>query len=971
EGIEDLRVALGLGADSLTVASTFSGATVTVDAGAGDDTVELRGDDHALNAIAGSLVLLGGPGSNRLRAFDTLDDGPNSGTLSGTQLTGLGMAGTVQYGDMAELLIELGQGDDTLAVLGTRASTEVWGHAGHDQLVVSGDLGQITGPLLFQGGTADGDTDTLRVTASVACDLQLDKETDPRDVQSDPQGVITGAGIPGTIRFQEVEELELALSDEQDWLSVLATTTALSVMAGSGADQLTVQNVSHPTAVTLGGGNDTVVIHGAEAPVIVRGDGEGHDTLILDRSAQTAALTPEDGASIEDGTAGQGVIRHVVSGDVTFDFVETVIVELGQGNDTFTIDLALENTTVNVDGGGGDDTIRVRRIADVVDTIVSGGTGQDGVHVYVDGFPEAEQFVRLRLNVETLTVDNAINTTGVTWTLVNGEVLMADDADDQTSAAPVAVIDTSGAALTQILGGSGQDSLHLVMDTTSNVNGVVLGNRVELQTGVQALTPAGAGTFRDYDQVIDFAGLPASGVSAYDEDGFRLQTTDGTVLIRDTSISTAARTSGESELVSIDGTGQPDGSGFALYSVDLAATGAGDAAVTFRGTTLSGRTVHQSFTVTAGSVATVQLGPQFTALTSVTWTPGTETLLDNIVARKWFVPGTAAPDVAVVPRFQLSSEVEFDTVWGTLRKGTIFVFLDDDDVPEDSGGDAASLARMGISVEIGAAITRFTFPGDLLVPDDTIVTAASYDSARVNGLSLLAENDVVIGSRVTFDMSAWELGPGPGGGAGGGEGLGGAGGTGYGTYIARDGGNGALPYDQQHGGASAQPHGNGAGGAGGTQSSSWSGAPGTEGRYIDENGDGVVDGGAPGGGGAGGGAGGPGGGWPFRDPTVPPKPGGYGGHGGTGGHGGAGQSAGSGGAGVNSSSPVGGAGGQVGSRGTGGSAGNEGVWGREDTGWVGGDGGDGGPGGGAGGGGPGQGGTNSGVNLDISGGSGG
>ena len=629
EGIEDLRVALGSGADSLTVASTPSGTTVTLDAGAGDDTVELRGGDHTLNAIGGSLVLLGGPGSNRLRAFDTFDDGPNSGKLSGTQLTGLGMAGTVQYGDMAELLIELGQGDDTLTVLGTRGSTEVRGHAGHDQLVVSGDLGQITKPLLFRGGTASGDTDTLRVSASVSCDLQLDKVADPPNVQSDPLGVITGAGMSGSITFKEVEQLELALSDEQDWLTILDTTTTLSVMAGSGADQLTVRNVSHPTTVTVGDGNDTVVIHGAEAPVIVRGEGDGHDTLILDRSTQTAGLTPEDGASIEDGIAGQGVIRHVVSGDVTFDFVETVIVELGQGNDTFTIDLALEDTTVTVtvDGGGGDDTIRIQRIGDVVDTIVSGGTGQDSVHVYIDDFPQAEQFTRLRLNVETLTVDNADNTTGVTWTLVNGEILMADDADDQTSASARlgdrhvrcrSYADPGWVRTGQPAPGHGYgEQRHRsgfgqpcrIADRRAGSYFRGFRHVPELRPGVRLRRAAGERCEREYD-----------------EDGFRLQTTDGTVLVRDTSISAAARTSGEIELVSIDGTGQPDGSGFVLYSVDLAATGVGDAAVTFRGTTLSGATVQQSFTVTAGTVATVQLGPQFTALTGVTWTPGTETL---------------------------------------------------------------------------------------------------------------------------------------------------------------------------------------------------------------------------------------------------------------------------------------------------------------------------------------------------------
>ena len=211
------------------------------------------------------------------------------------------------------------------------------------------------------------------------------------------------------------------------------------------------------------------------------------------------------------------------------------------------------------------------------------------------------------------------------------------------------MIDTSGADLTQILGGSGEDSLHLVIDTASNVNGVILGNRVELQTGPPSACARRLRHFRNYEHVIDFAGLPEVGESAYDEDGFRLQTSDGTPINRDTAISTAARASGEIQLFSIDDNAAPDGSGFALYSVDLAAMGTSDAIVTFRGTTLSGGTVEQSFTVTAGTVETVQLGPQFTALTNVTWTPGAETLVDNIVARRFFVEGTAVPDAPTVP----------------------------------------------------------------------------------------------------------------------------------------------------------------------------------------------------------------------------------------------------------------------------------------------------------------------------------
>ena len=66
DGIEDLRIALGSGGTiRSTVASTHSGTTATLDAGAGDDTVDLRGVDNTLNAISGSLVILGAAGNER------------------------------------------------------------------------------------------------------------------------------------------------------------------------------------------------------------------------------------------------------------------------------------------------------------------------------------------------------------------------------------------------------------------------------------------------------------------------------------------------------------------------------------------------------------------------------------------------------------------------------------------------------------------------------------------------------------------------------------------------------------------------------------------------------------------------------------------------------------------------------------------------------------------------------------------
>ena len=568
-------------------------------------------------------MILGAAGRNVLHVVDAGDATPNEGTLSSSTLSGLGMSGTIQYGDIAELRIELASGGNTMTVTGTSAPTEILGSAGDDSLKVEVDLAGLAQPLLFKGG--DAGTDSLSVQSNVARHLTLDKASDAR-------GVITGAGA---ITFEEVETLEVTLSEDGDGLNIVDTTTPLVVNAGSGADEIVVTNVSHPTSIQLGAGDDRVTIYGAGAPVTIDGAGGGMDTLIVDRSTETAALSPEDNASIKDGAStDSGVVRNVTAADVNFLSVEEVDVLLGEGNDTFTIDHALDNTRIKVEGGLGDDKIDVLRIGGVSDTIVSGAEGDDNARVVIDGFPKAEQFTTLKLDVETLTVDNTSNTVGVAWTLRNGELLEADHADDQTAAAPFAVIDTSGADLTDILGGSESedDSLSLVIDSASDVDGVVLGNRVELRTGLEVITPAGSKTFQSFEQVIDFVGLQ-SGVSTYDEDGFRLETSDSAGFDRDTTISTAARTSGEVQLFSIDVDKDPDGSGFALYSMDLAATGTGDAEVTFTGTTLSGATITQSFTVMAGTLETVELGPQFTALNDVTWTPGAETLVDNIVAR--------------------------------------------------------------------------------------------------------------------------------------------------------------------------------------------------------------------------------------------------------------------------------------------------------------------------------------------------
>src|SRR5206468_1048232 len=109
---------LGAGADQFTIESTAAGTNTVLNTGGGADTIAVKatsapttinsGDANdvinvgslaslttntggTLNAILGALVINGGAGTNSLTLDETGDTAANSGTLTSTQVTGLGM----------------------------------------------------------------------------------------------------------------------------------------------------------------------------------------------------------------------------------------------------------------------------------------------------------------------------------------------------------------------------------------------------------------------------------------------------------------------------------------------------------------------------------------------------------------------------------------------------------------------------------------------------------------------------------------------------------------------------------------------------------------------------------------------------------------------------------------------------------------------------------------------------------------
>ena len=107
-----------------------------------------------VNGIHAALTVDGGAqaGVDQLTIDDTGDDTDNTGNLTATRVTGLGMTnGQIDYAAFEDLHINLGSGSDTFTVESTHAgpasTTTVEGRGGHDTLNVR----TIDGPTTIAG----------------------------------------------------------------------------------------------------------------------------------------------------------------------------------------------------------------------------------------------------------------------------------------------------------------------------------------------------------------------------------------------------------------------------------------------------------------------------------------------------------------------------------------------------------------------------------------------------------------------------------------------------------------------------------------------------------------------------------------------------------------------------------------------------------------------------------------------------
>jgi hypothetical protein len=379
------------GNDTFNVRST-SAATI-LDTGTGFNTINVGSiapvTGGILDGIQGALAIVGN-GNDILNIDDTGSVTGKTGTLTSSNLTGLGMgAGGITFSGVSILNLGLGSGNDTLTIAGTPSvPTNVNGNNGNDTF----NIQATTGVTNLNGGAGD-DTFNLGSLApgtggnvnAITGDLNIEGGSGTNVLNVDDTGDLAanmgivgigrlvGLGLGSGVNYSKIQTLNINLGSGNDIFNISSSNaiTVTTVNAGPGTDTINVGSNAPASGGTLS------YIFGAL--VIV---GDGNDTLNMDDTG--------------DATGNSGVLTP------------TTITGLGMSDDGITYsDLA----ALNISLGSGDDTFAVNDMTNATVTTINGGAGTDSAALYFSGNFAAQNLTLL--SFETATLDVVGNFTGL------------------------------------------------------------------------------------------------------------------------------------------------------------------------------------------------------------------------------------------------------------------------------------------------------------------------------------------------------------------------------------------------------------------------------------------------------------------------------------------------------------------------------------------------------------------------------
>jgi hypothetical protein len=237
--------------DVVNVATTLANTSTTINTGAGTDSINVSSAvpnlSGVLTTIAGAIAINGGTGTTALNLGDGADATQgDSGTITSTAITGLGMLSGITYANLGAITVTLPTGTTfapnvqghRLGIQSTPAATAVSVTGG--ALVVVGDgvdtLDQILGPVSVSGANALVVADYQETTGHT---YDVTGTSITRTSVSSMAISTAVASDPPTVTYSNVQELTLlgALPDSTfNVFLPLAPGQVVFINGGSGTD---------------------------------------------------------------------------------------------------------------------------------------------------------------------------------------------------------------------------------------------------------------------------------------------------------------------------------------------------------------------------------------------------------------------------------------------------------------------------------------------------------------------------------------------------------------------------------------------------------------------------------------------------------------------------------------------------------------------------------------------------------------
>ena len=412
---ENVTVAPGNDADTVNIVGNLSPSGIqNFVVSLGEDEADADIVDATLLSSADTLTITGdiAPSirTNQRFASTVVSTAPVDNVPTSTSTWVQGHNSVISATDSSDqVLIDSLGGGDNIVIPSLIANTQVNTNTGADRIAVGSNATTTTntgGTVDTIGKIAEGVVANLEIIGEDNSDaLSIDDSADGDNETGNLTATrLTGLGMNGMIDYSEIETLNIDLGSGLDTFTIESTHSgATNLNANNGADIVNIRTVAGATTVNTGLGDDTINV-GSNAQgdtndpddntngtlnsissllVVVAGEGVSDDDLLTvddtaDSEDNTGVLTSSRITGLGMGNADQSVVESALGIDYT-EF-EELIISLGAGADTFTIN-STHNGTTELNGEAGADTVNVNGTSASSSTTINGNSGNDIINV--------------------------------------------------------------------------------------------------------------------------------------------------------------------------------------------------------------------------------------------------------------------------------------------------------------------------------------------------------------------------------------------------------------------------------------------------------------------------------------------------------------------------------------------------------------------------------------------------------------